>query len=340
MSHLFSITCTTCNKRIAVRDESAIGQIFNCPNCQSMVQIIAPPEYQAQRAQIEQTASSLPATQQSATQQSADPETVEDLAAEFESPSGRRLPRKPATQAEQPGPAQSGIEQIESTQAGPSQAGPSQAGSADLIATNAAPFTTDDPTTDLFGDDADSLSDPHAASSDDAASFTPTGESQKVYGGPVLPTDEWTSSGTKLLQQRALWVVGATAGVGLLVIASFGVRSWLSGFEIAVETPSEHPTELPTNPPTPNENPVVPAPVVAPPEVPEADPIPEVDPTAAPPVIPENPPPEIVPAELNPRTAKPPTAKPPTENPPAEENPSPLPNVITVAPGEIDLNPS
>lgn len=39
----FHTTCTTCSTRLKVRDESAIGQIFGCPKCGSMV-LVAPPE--------------------------------------------------------------------------------------------------------------------------------------------------------------------------------------------------------------------------------------------------------------------------------------------------------
>ena len=40
---LFSVSCTTCRARIAVRSRSAIGQILECPKCGSMV-MISPPD--------------------------------------------------------------------------------------------------------------------------------------------------------------------------------------------------------------------------------------------------------------------------------------------------------
>jgi hypothetical protein len=40
---LFSIPCTTCGARLKVKSLSALGQIFNCPKCQSMVLVEAPP---------------------------------------------------------------------------------------------------------------------------------------------------------------------------------------------------------------------------------------------------------------------------------------------------------
>ncbi|MBN2217096.1 MAG: hypothetical protein JW719_06950 [Pirellulales bacterium] len=39
---LFTITCTTCQARLEVRNESLIGQIVACPKCQSMVHITPP----------------------------------------------------------------------------------------------------------------------------------------------------------------------------------------------------------------------------------------------------------------------------------------------------------
>ncbi len=42
MEKLFTITCTTCRARLAVRTESAIGAILECPKCDSMVHITPP----------------------------------------------------------------------------------------------------------------------------------------------------------------------------------------------------------------------------------------------------------------------------------------------------------
>ncbi|MBN1910765.1 MAG: DUF1559 domain-containing protein [Pirellulales bacterium] len=39
---LFTISCTTCQARLAVRDASTIGAILPCPKCGSLVQIVAP----------------------------------------------------------------------------------------------------------------------------------------------------------------------------------------------------------------------------------------------------------------------------------------------------------
>jgi hypothetical protein len=39
---IFSITCTTCQARLAVRSEAAIGAILECPKCASMVHVVPP----------------------------------------------------------------------------------------------------------------------------------------------------------------------------------------------------------------------------------------------------------------------------------------------------------
>lgn len=42
---LFALHCTTCRARLKVRDRAALGQILACPKCQSMVQILPPPDW-------------------------------------------------------------------------------------------------------------------------------------------------------------------------------------------------------------------------------------------------------------------------------------------------------
>jgi hypothetical protein len=42
---LFTIHCTTCKARLIVKDESVIGDILACPKCQSMVQVVPPPDW-------------------------------------------------------------------------------------------------------------------------------------------------------------------------------------------------------------------------------------------------------------------------------------------------------
>ncbi|MBN1395784.1 MAG: hypothetical protein JW959_12245 [Pirellulales bacterium] len=39
---IFTITCTTCRARLAVRSEAAIGTILECPKCESMVYVVPP----------------------------------------------------------------------------------------------------------------------------------------------------------------------------------------------------------------------------------------------------------------------------------------------------------
>ncbi|HXT60365.1 MAG TPA: DUF1559 domain-containing protein [Pirellulales bacterium] len=55
---LFAITCTTCRARLKVRDTAAIGQILACPKCGSMVQVLAPEDWQPPDATATAAASS------------------------------------------------------------------------------------------------------------------------------------------------------------------------------------------------------------------------------------------------------------------------------------------
>lgn len=47
---LFTVTCTTCKARIKVLDASAIGEIYACPKCESMVKLAPPPGWNASEA--------------------------------------------------------------------------------------------------------------------------------------------------------------------------------------------------------------------------------------------------------------------------------------------------
>ena len=56
---IFSITCTTCQARLVVRSEAAIGAILECPKCESMVHVVPPPGWMP--APIQSDQSLLPA---------------------------------------------------------------------------------------------------------------------------------------------------------------------------------------------------------------------------------------------------------------------------------------
>jgi uncharacterized protein DUF1559 len=44
---LFTITCTTCQARLNVRSQAAIGTILSCPKCESMVEVVAPADWKS-----------------------------------------------------------------------------------------------------------------------------------------------------------------------------------------------------------------------------------------------------------------------------------------------------
>lgn len=57
---LFTIDCPTCERRLAVRSEAAIGAILTCPMCESMVAVSPPPGWQPPAKPIEGTAAAVP----------------------------------------------------------------------------------------------------------------------------------------------------------------------------------------------------------------------------------------------------------------------------------------
>ena len=78
----FSITCTTCQARLRVRDASAIGQILGCPKCGSMVMVQPPPGYEVPPPQNRTPQNRTPrsATPPSATPQELVPAKTPDSA--------------------------------------------------------------------------------------------------------------------------------------------------------------------------------------------------------------------------------------------------------------------
>ena len=60
MQKLFTITCTTCRARLAVRAEAAIGTILECPKCESMVHVIPPDGWVPPASAVQGAAASLP----------------------------------------------------------------------------------------------------------------------------------------------------------------------------------------------------------------------------------------------------------------------------------------
>ena len=59
---IFSITCATCQARLAVRSEAAVGAILECPKCHSMVQVTPPPGWTPAPPQPVAVASETPPT--------------------------------------------------------------------------------------------------------------------------------------------------------------------------------------------------------------------------------------------------------------------------------------
>jgi len=76
---LFSISCTTCQKRLKVREASAIGEILICPSCGSMVLVEAPAEWRPDDTSAvseSATEAGLPASDESSLPEPPRPERV------------------------------------------------------------------------------------------------------------------------------------------------------------------------------------------------------------------------------------------------------------------------
>jgi len=102
----FSISCTTCQARLRVRDEAAIGQILACPKCGSMVLVEAPSEATPESGP---TGEPIPASPQ--------PKSSSKSLRHAKSPSGKAVP--PGTQA--PPPDQSAAPQTPASATPPAE---------------------------------------------------------------------------------------------------------------------------------------------------------------------------------------------------------------------------
>lgn len=102
---LFSISCPTCQAKLKVRSESAIGQIVMCPQCDSMVQVNAPPGWKRPSEAAAETPSAqapAPAAKPSA----AAPKTASgESKAPTKAPAKAKEPAAAGTSAAQPAPA-------------------------------------------------------------------------------------------------------------------------------------------------------------------------------------------------------------------------------------------
>lgn len=186
---LFSIECTTCQQRLNVRDESAIGEIQICPKCGSMVLVEAPSDWQGKASDEPAPTSPVPP-----------PPVAEDESDEAASGPGetavasRQTPAAPPVIVggdESPTPSQEA-----DTVDGPIELDAAQAETGAAADTEPESVAADEPP---FHDGP--VAQPDSPSAGPAE--------------PVLPTDDWTSEAT---QQRRQWLlVGGAAIVGIVL---------------------------------------------------------------------------------------------------------------------------
>ena len=193
---LFTITCTTCQQRLKVRDESLIGEIQICPKCSSMVLVEPPPGWQrAQRGDR----SDAPA-------EAAPPADPSPDAQEAMTVPGSPAPAAPPCSPKPP----------------PMVAPDRASGEADRSEIAAEPPPVAEP------------QGPPALPGDGALPREPPPSSEPlpmpaadIPGAPepVLPTDEWSSPGAQYRRQWLRLAGAALTGV-LMAIGLFGF--WVS----------------------------------------------------------------------------------------------------------------
>ncbi len=211
----FTIACTTCQKRLKVRDASAVGEILICPSCGSMV-LVEHPEGSAAQPAAEVTGTEadtredfgyvLGDMQSAATSPPEDADDSEHPEAPpvaeappvTEAPDGSPIPPPTALNATPP----------------PAVAPPSPTASPPQDTTEAQPPFSERVEMGESLDDDQPLSQP--------------------AGSPVLPTDEWTSPAA-LRRQQWLMVGGAALAGILLALALVGLLAYWGGYGSEVD---------------------------------------------------------------------------------------------------------
>ena len=178
---LFSITCTTCQQRLNVRDESAIGEIQICPKCGSMVLVEAPPDWQGTPAAEPSPASSV---QPPPILRTKDKSEETASAPSETAPPPRQAPDAPPLASREPAPPDD-TNEVDAEQP---ETQPDAVEEAASVPPDGPTPTADEP-----------------AMPSDASP-----------GEPVLPTDDWTSQAT---QKRRQWLLIAGAAVAGIVLA-------------------------------------------------------------------------------------------------------------------------
>lgn len=183
---LFSIECTTCQQRLNVRDESAIGEIEICPKCGSMVLVEAPPDWQGTPPDEPPTSVQPPPI--------VEDEDELDIAAAMPSETEASSQQTPTVSplvvggGELPSPSQEAdtVDGPIELDAAPSDARPAAMEQPESVPADEPPVAAD-----------------------------PTSPPQTGSAEPVLRTDDWTSEAS--LQRRQMLLVGGAAIAGIVL---------------------------------------------------------------------------------------------------------------------------
>jgi DNA-directed RNA polymerase subunit RPC12/RpoP len=221
---LFSISCTTCQAKLKVREQSAIGQILACPKCGSMVLVEAPPGWLLATSSVAdakgngnsgpaadkrrwRAAAPLPAAAPPAPVENTFDEAASLLSDPPAAPSESFVAGPPAHAA-----ANGQLGDITSGQISVGGS-PNVSLSADTVVVESS-------------EDVPSLSDPPLGEPPIHGSSQPTAPPNEP---PLLPGADWTSPATQRLQHWLMMSAAATVGV-LLAFGLFAlVASRFSG---------------------------------------------------------------------------------------------------------------
>ncbi len=211
---LFSITCTTCEARLNVRDASAVGTIVNCPKCESMVQVTAPPGWQApseEPVQQEKPDPRAPAPRvEKPRRQPAEPPTPKPERTAASKSQAEAQPSSPAG-SEEPAPKPPA-----KPKKSPSKkaAGASAAG----VAASAAAASGSEPPPATTTPSAEA-SPPEPAEFDGTAEMDapPVQQPVEMEALPGSPVTQWASPAEATMRRWLVWGAGPAAGLVMVL---------------------------------------------------------------------------------------------------------------------------
>jgi DNA-directed RNA polymerase subunit RPC12/RpoP len=238
---LFSIVCTTCQAKLRVRDQSAIGKILACPKCGSMVMVDAP-------AQV----SGVTTSADTPTSKAKTPATPVDTPPPSASPADAMPPDAMPADAL---PASASPAHVSPVNASPSHHSPTaESAEADRPEAPASkPRTVPPKRKPRFRGEYPENDD--SSPSDKVKNKPPTRTVAAGAGAPtedqapVMSGDQWASPATRQLKQIVVLLGAAVFGIALAIGLIAMIASWRSAADpddaerasksVAVDTESE-----------------------------------------------------------------------------------------------------